>query len=257
MFVRIVLMLTLCLAGYPASAGVREYEVCLFDSVRERAVPLAIYAPAKMDRCRGVVLFSHGYGANAAGSNKAYAYLTRNLAQCGDFVISVQHELPGDELLAMAEPFVQTRRSNWVRGVQNLLFVRSEGRRIWPSLPWERLILIGHSNGGDMTMLFATQHPELIRMALTLDHRRMPMPRTGRPRVATLRGCDYPADAGVLPDENEQQQYGIWVVPMPGIRHGDMDEKGSAAQHARICGQVRRIIRSESPVSKPRVVKFQ
>ena len=83
---------------------------------------------------------------------------------------------------------------------------------------WSELILMGHSNGGDMTMLFATKYPQLISKAISMDHRRMIMPRTLKPRLYTLRGCDYEADAGVLPTGQEQEQF-------------NMGENGTAEQH--------------------------
>ena len=45
-----------------------------------------------------------------------------------------------------------------------------------------------------------------------MDHRRMIMPRIQKPRLYTLRGCDYDADSGVLPTEKEQEQFRMKVV---------------------------------------------
>ena len=93
------------------------------------------------------------------------------------------------------------------------------------------IILIGHSNGGDMTMLFATRYPQLINKAISMDHRRMIMPRTRNPRLYTLRGCDYDADSGVLPTEKEQEQFRMKVVKLDGITHSNMGENGTEEQH--------------------------
>ena len=93
----------------------------------------------------------------------------------------------------------KTRMPNWERGSGKYLFHHSEFKKLKPQLDWDKLILIGHSNGGDMTMLFATKYPHLINKAISMDHRRMIMPRTEKPRLYTLRGCDYDADAGVIP----------------------------------------------------------
>lgn len=82
-----------------------------------------------------------------------------------------------------------------------------------------------------MTMLFATKYPQLIDKAISMDHRRMIMPRTEKPRLYTLRGCDYDADAGVLPTEQEQEQFHMKVVKLDGVTHSNMGENGTEEQH--------------------------
>lgn len=209
----------------------RVYTVCLFDSARQRPIPVAVYQPREINAHTPVILFNHGYGVNAAGSNQIYSSLTVPLSDQGYLVLSIQHELPGDPLLAMEGDFMETRMPNWERGVENIRFVLQEFKKLKPELDWTRLTVMGHSNGGDMTMLFATRYPELLQKAISLDHRRMKMPRTGHHRIYTLRGCDYPADAGVLPSEEEQKKYGMTVAGLENIKHSQMDDKGSAGQH--------------------------
>lgn len=209
-----------------------EFTTCLFDAVRNRVIPIAVYQPAQVNSKTKVIVFSHGYDANKNDkSNQSYSYLTRFLAEKGFYVISVQHELPDDPLLAMEGDFMQTRMPNWERGVANIFFTIQEFKKLKPQLDWNNLILIGHSNGGDMTMLFATQYPQLIKKAISMDHRRMIMPRTQNPRLFTLRGCDYDADAGVLPTEQEQKQFRIKVVKLEDITHSNMGERGTEEQH--------------------------
>ncbi len=209
-----------------------EFNACLFDTSRNRVIPITVYQPQKVNSKTKVIVFSHGYDGNKnIQSNQTYSYLTRFLSQKGFYVISVQHELPDDPLLAMEDPFMETRMPNWERGVANILFTIQEFRKLKSELDWNSLILIGHSNGGDMTMLFATQYPELISKAISLDHRRMVMPRLHEPQLCTLRGCDYDADEGVLPTEQEQEKYHIKVVNLDGITHSNMGENGTKVQH--------------------------
>lgn len=59
----------------------------------------------------------------------------------------------------------------------------------------------------------------------------------------TLRGCDYPADNGVLPSKSEQERYNIVVVDLDGIGHGDMCKNGTSEQHDRINKHVYDFIR--------------
>ena len=158
-----------------------EFTTSLFDSRRNRIVPVAVYRPKKESARTGVIIFNHGYDGNKNDkSNQSYSYLTRFLK---------------------------------------------------PNLQWEKLCVIGHSNGGDITMLTATNHPELIMKAISMDHRRMIIPRTQKPRIYTLRGCDYDADPGVLPTSEEQQKFRIEVVRLDGVTHSNMGENGSAEQH--------------------------
>ena len=109
-------------------------------------------------------------------------------------------------------------------------YVLQELRCTQPSLDYRHLLLMGHSNGGDMVMLFAQQHPRLVERVITLDNRRMPLPRARRPRVLSLRSSDQPADAGVLPTPAEQAQFGMTIVPLPATLHNDMWDGATAAQ---------------------------
>ena len=61
-----------------------DFTVCLFDSARNRVIPLAIYQPKKVSENTKVVIFNHGYDGNQnPESNKSYSYLTRFLVEKG------------------------------------------------------------------------------------------------------------------------------------------------------------------------------
>ncbi|MBK5720670.1 alpha/beta hydrolase [Dysgonomonas sp. Marseille-P4677] len=210
--------------------SIDEYTFDIYDISRERLIPLAIYSPLQDIKIAGIVIMNHGYGRNEGGSYKTYSAITRKLASKGYFVISIQHELPDDDLLAMDGNLYETRMPNWQRGVENILFTINEIKKIRPDLNWENLNLIGHSNGGDMTMLFATRYPEYTKRAISLDHRRMPIPLQKKPRLYSLRGCDYEADKGVLPSVSDRERYSIRVIQLDDIKHGGMDDKGSVYQ---------------------------
>jgi predicted peptidase len=208
----------------------------LFDSLRNRSIPVALYLPKteKKFKKQKVVIFNHGYGGNEGGANKAYSYLTNFAASHGYFVASIQHELATDSLLAMTGNYKITRRPNWERGAENILFVINELKRIYPKLDYKHLILIGHSNGGDMTMLFAHKFPKLVDKVISLDNRRMDLPRIKKPKIYSLRSDDDPADEGVLPTIEEQIKYGINIIHLKNIKHGDMSDYGNENQHKEI-----------------------
>lgn len=45
-----------------------EFTVSLYDSQRERIVPIAVYEPKHINKKTSVVIFNHGYGQNATDS---------------------------------------------------------------------------------------------------------------------------------------------------------------------------------------------
>ncbi|MFN8347819.1 MAG: alpha/beta hydrolase [Spirosomataceae bacterium] len=220
----------------PSGVSFKLDSLSFYDVVRKRVIPVAVYIPetAKQASGRPVVIFSHGYGDNKGGDNVAYSYLTEFLATQGYFVASVQHELPTDELLPTTGKPQEVRRPNWERGVRNILFVLNELKQREPLLNYKRLTLIGHSNGGDMSILFAHLYPQYVNKIITLDNRRMPFPRGKKPRIYSLRSTDQSADEGVLPTPDEQKKYGMKIIQLKNTLHNDMDNHANAAQRQEI-----------------------
>lgn len=208
------------------------------DPIRNRNIPIAIYQPKDSIIANGIpIIFSHGYGENKGGDYLIYSYLTEFLASKGYCVVSIQHELPTDDLLAMTGKLQETRRSNWEKGVKNIYFVLNQMKKDYPKLNYKKLILIGHSNGGDMTALFAHKYPDLVEKVILMDNRRMALPRTSTPQLFTLRSKDYPADGGVLPTNEEIKEYGIIVQPTD-INHSNMDNDANADERKYIIDKI-------------------
>lgn len=208
----------------------------LFDKVRQREVPVAIYKP-KAGRETGkqkIILFSHGYGQNKGGAYMGYSYLTAYLASKGYFVVSIQHELPTDSLMPLTGIPQVVRRPFWERGADNILFVINELKKTNPELDFKHITIIGHSNGADMTALFSQKYPGIADKIITLDNRRMALPRTNQPKVYSLRSSDQPADEGVLPTEEEQKKFGIKIIKLEQTIHNDMDDHANNEQRAEI-----------------------
>lgn len=204
----------------------------LYDESRHREVPIAIYKPKadKKVRNQKVVIFSHGYGQNKGGDYLAYSYLTEFLASQGFFVVSIQHELPTDSLLPLTGNPQIVRRPFWDRGADNILFVINEIKKTTPNLNYEHITLIGHSNGGDITALFPQKYPNVVEKIITLDNRRMPLPRTNYPKIYSLRSSDQPADEGVLPTEKEIKKFGIKIIKLESTTHNEMDDNANQEQ---------------------------
>ena len=215
--------------------AVHRDTLTLVDTTRGRTIPIAIWTKtgASLDD-QLPVLLSHGYNENLPGTYLHYSYLAEFLAEHGCFVVSIQHELQGDGPLEMNGNLRELRMPNWERGAKNILFVLDQLKRVHPELGFSHTTLIGHSNGGDMSVLFAQQHPELVENLITLDNRRLPLPRSKTPRVLSLRSNDAPADEGVLPTREEELRFGIKVVRMDNTRHNEMSDRANADQREAI-----------------------
>jgi predicted peptidase len=239
-----IFLLGLLLSCIPNNISLNNswtYEVRLdttsfFDPNRKREIPIAIYKPLNNKNINKskIVIFSHGYGQNRRDSYLAYSYLTNYLASKGYFIVSIQHELTTDSLLPLEGNPQIVRRPFWERGTDNILFVINELKRTNPDLDFKHIALIGHSNGGDMTALFPQKYPNIVNKVITLDNRRMALPKSNKIRVYSLRSIDQQADQGVLPTEIEQANYRIRIVKLSNTTHNEMDDSANEQQQMEI-----------------------
>lgn len=226
---------SLFLVAAVAPAPVRTENLALIDAARSRSVPILLYAsPGGVAPKSRVALISHGYG----GKNTDYSFIANELAALGFLVASVQHEVPGDEPLPTTGKPAEVRRPSWARGVANLRFAIRELKQRFPQADWGSLVLIGHSQGGDTSMLFATETPGEVSAVISLDNRRMPFPRVARPRILSLRSSDQVADDGVLPTPEEQTKFGVRLVKLPATVHNDMWDGATDAQKAEMLAPI-------------------
>lgn len=175
----------------------------------------------------------------------AYAYLAEVLVSHGWVMVSLQHELPGDSLLPTAGNLQVLRRPFWQRGADNIHYAIGWLKQHYPHWQWRRLALLGHSNGGDMAALYPQQYPGMVHTLITLDNRRMALPRSRKlPRVYSLRSADLPADEGVLPDEREKRKYHITVVKLETVNHNDMDDDAREDQRQLITRYILQFIKA-------------
>ncbi len=233
-----------------ASAPAAPTMLTLVDGGRARTVPVALYLPPAKARCSPaqrcpVAVLSGGYGI----SHLDYAFLARALNALGYLVVSIQHDLPTDAALATTGDFVALRTPAWQRGAGNIRFARTVLAAEYPGFAWDAVLLVGHSNGGDISAWLAHDDPGTVAALITLDQRRMPLPRATAPRTLSIRAGDFPADPGVLPTPDEQRTFGIRIVTIAGARHDDMTDAGSGKQKRAIVGQVRQFLQSPQPPS--------
>jgi predicted dienelactone hydrolase len=207
----------------------------LLDILRARPVPITVYHPSNESPCFRttncpVALVSPGY----EGSADAYSFLATSLNRLGFLVVGVQHDLPTDVPMQLTGEVYANRSPYWRRGSESLEFLLRELPKKYPSFSWAKVVLVGHSNGGDISAWFARAQPHQVAALITLDHRRYPLPRTLTPRTLTIRSSDQRADPGVLPAAAELVASGTCVVPIAGSLHNDMHDGGPLALRSTI-----------------------
>jgi predicted esterase len=199
----------------------------IYDESRDRLIPIEVSHPIEKEHCNEtqkcpVALLSAGYGV----SHTKYAFLSKQLNQLGYMVIAIGHELENDPPLSVSGNLYETRSENWTRGAETLDFIKHRLASNYPNYNFNDLLLIGHSNGGDISSWLANAGKNYIDTVITLDHRRVPLPRRKDIKVLSIRGSDYPADDGVLPSPREAREYSMCVKEIPESRHNDMTDYG-------------------------------
>lgn len=223
----------LALGGYFAVSkfGIRHESLKLFDASRNRAVAVdvAVRRDSEMKADAGyftlpVAILSQGNTVK----NTEYSFLANALAARGYLVASIQHDLPTDVPLVTKQGSLYVGRLDvYERGEANILFVINELKKREPHADYTRLTLVGHSNGGDISMFFAHQHPELAKAVITLDNLRVPFVLNGRTKILSFRSRDpvFKTDPGVLPNAKRAQEAGIDIV-QTNAQHTDMSDRG-------------------------------
>lgn len=234
-------------ATAPGQNGSHQESLALVDAARQRPVPVELYFPANPGRCTPrrpcpVALISAGYGV----SHKNYSFVAASLNSLGYLAASIQHDLPSDPPLGKTGDLVAVRTPMWKRGAENLRFVRESLGRSHPQYDWQHPVLIGGSNGGDISSWITRESPSFAAVVITLDHRRVPLPRGTSPRALSIRASDFEADAGVLPTSEEQRQSGTCIVEIAGARHNDMHDDGPAGLKGKITSLIEGFLRDGS-----------
>ena len=197
----------------------------IYDEARDRGIPVKISYPINEQDCTieskcAVAFLSAGYGV----AHTQYSFLEEQLRELGYMVVSVAHELPQDPPLSVTGNLYETRRENWVRGAKTLAFLKSQLQSRYSNYAFNELLLIGHSNGGDISSWLGNEKKPYIKSIITLDHRRVPLPRNTDINIFSIRASDFAADEGVLPTKTVQSD--ICVVQIPDARHNDLSDHG-------------------------------
>ena len=233
----------LCLTGAVYFAiskwGIRHETLNLFDVARQRpvAVDLAVRTDYEMKANAGywklpVAIISNGNTVK----NTEYSFLANVLAARGYLVASIQQDLPSDPPLItkVGLPYVG-RRGVYEKDEANILFVLGQLKKLQPNADYGHLTLVGHSNGGDVAMYCAKQHPELVSKVITLDNLRVPFVLSDKLKILSFRSKDpnFKTDPGVLPTPDQAKADGIDIVNTQ-FKHTDMSDRGPYSVKDRI-----------------------
>ena len=245
----VVAVMALAASGYLAFSkwAIRHDDLMLVDTQRNRviAVALAVRWDAQMKARAGmstlpVALISHGNTVR----NTEYSFIANLFAARGYLVASIQHDLPTDVPLMTTDGSLYVGRLGiYERGMQNINFVIAELKKIEPNADYDQLTLAGHSNGGDISMFFAQQHPGQVKRVVTLDNLRVPFVTSGA-RILSFRSRDWKPDPGVVPGPDEARREGIDVVPTDA-QHTEMSDRGPDSVKRRIQETLDRFLNDE------------
>jgi hypothetical protein len=228
-------------AYFTASKWAIRHETLTFnDPARDNrpvAVDVAIRRDKEMQANAGMIklpvaILNHGNTVKFT----EYSFLANVFAARGYMAISIQHDLPTDAPMVtkVGELYVG-RLPQYQRGIANIRFAVDEMKKVQPNADYDRLTMVGHSNGGDISMYFAKMYPDQIKKIVTLDNLRVPFMTDAKFKILSFRSKDpvFKPDPGVIPDDEECEKAGITVVNT-GFRHNDMRDTGPDAAKASI-----------------------
>jgi len=211
--------------------AIRHETISFYDETRGRPIDVAVAVrrdkEMKANAGMGalpVAIINHGNTVKFT----EYSFLANVLAARGYLAVSIQHDLASDAPLVtkVGELYVG-RLPVYERGVANIEFAIAKMKKIEPNADYDHLTMVGHSNGGDISMYFAKLHPENVKKVVTLDNLRVPFMTEGKFKILSFRSKDpvFKADPGVVPDDDICEQAGITVVKT-GFQHVDMSDRG-------------------------------
>lgn len=223
-------------AYFTASKWAIKHEtVTFYDASRDnRPVPvdIAVRRDKEMQANAGMItlpvaVINHGNTVK----NTEYGFLANIFAARGYMVVSPQHDLPTDPpMVTKPGELYVGRLPQILRGVANIHLAMQEMKKIQPNADYDRVTMVGHSMGGDITMYFAKQYPDEVKKVVTLDNLRVPFVTAGKFKILSFRSQDpqFKTDAGVIPTDEECEKAGIQVVKTE-FQHNDMRDTGPDA----------------------------
>jgi alpha/beta hydrolase fold len=255
----IIVLLSFCalsVVGYFTASkwAIRHETLTFYDAARNRpvAVDVAVRRDKEMQADAGmlrlpVAVLNHGNTVKFT----EYSFLANVFAARGYMAVSIQHDLDTDAPLVtkVGELYVG-RLPVYQRGVANIMFAIEELKKIEPNSDYDHLTMVGHSNGGDISMYFAKMYPDQVKKVVTLDNLRVPFMTDGKFKILSFRSHDavFKPDPGVVPDDDVCEKAGITVVKT-GYQHTDMSDRGPDEVKAKIQGLLDKFLDDDSALA--------
>ena len=220
--------------------AIRHETVTFIDASRgNRPVPVhvAIRRDKEMQADAGMItlpvaVLNHGNTVK----NTEYSFLANVFAARGYIALSPQHDLPSDPpMVTKPGELYVGRLPQMQRGVDNIHFALGEMKKLQPNADYAKVTMVGHSLGGDISMLFAKEHPDHIKKVVTLDNLRVPFMTDAKFKILSFRSKDaqFKPDPGVVPDAEQCEKSDITVVNTD-MQHNDMRDTGPDTAKASI-----------------------
>ena len=259
----LAILLSLCVlvtVGYfTASKWAIRHDTIMFNDPargnRQVPVDIAVRRDKLMQADAGMItlpvaILNHGNTVKFT----EYSFLANVFAARGYLAISIQHDLETDAPMVtkVGELYVG-RLPQYQRGIANIRFAVDEMKKAEPNADYDHLTMVGHSNGGDISMYFAKMYPDQIKKVVTLDNLRVPFITDGKFKILSFRSKDpvFKADPGVVPDNDLCEKSGITVV-QTGYQHTDMSDRGPDDVKSTIEGMLHKFLdSSDSSVLAP------
>jgi hypothetical protein len=211
--------------------AIRHETLDLFDTTRQRPVSVDVAVRRDYERKADegywklpVAIISNGNTVK----NTEYSFLENVFAARGYLVASIEQDLPSDPPLMtkVGLPYVG-RIGVYERSEANILFVLGELKKTQPHADYDHLTMVGHSNGGDVAMYFAKEHPQMVSKIITLDNLRVPFVLNKKMKILSFRSSDphFKTDPGVLPTPEQAKVDGIDIVKTP-YQHTWLSDRG-------------------------------
>jgi len=246
--------------------AIRHETLTFNDPARDNrpvAVDIAVRRDKEMQANAGMItlpvaVLNHGNTVKFT----EYSFLANIFAARGYLAVSIQHDLSSDPPMVtkVGELYVG-RLPQYQRGIANIRFAVDEIKRIEPNADYGHLTMVGHSNGGDISMYFAKMYPDQIKKIVTLDNLRVPFMTDGKFKILSFRSKDpvFKADPGVVPNEEVCEKSGITVV-QTGYQHTDMSDRGPDNVKSTIQGMLDKFLDDDSPLkpvdtSTPQIIE--
>jgi alpha/beta hydrolase fold len=243
-------------AGYFTASkwAIRHETVKFYDPARDNrlvAVDVSVRRDKEMQADAGLIklpvaILNHGNTVK----NTEYSFLANIFAARGYLALSPQHDLPTDPpMVTKPGELYVGRLPQILRGVANIHIAVNEMKKIQPNADYNKLTMVGHSMGGDITMYFAKQYPDEIRKVVTLDNLRVPFLTDGKFKILSFRSKDpqFKTDPGVIPPEEVREKSGITVV-QTAFQHNDMRDTGPDDAKNSIQGMLDKFLDDDSPL---------